>query len=93
VVVAAPRVLLDTNVWVSAVIYLAGAPARVLEAFQADRFVPGASRALFDGIHEVPYRTHIRRRWQLGDAEVASVLALLRTGQSRSFIGECLERL
>lgn len=75
---ASPRVLVDTNVWVSAVINMAGAPARVVDAFRAERFVPIASRALLDEIQEVLYRPRIRRRWGLGDAEVASILALLR---------------
>lgn len=74
---APPRVLVDTNVWVSAFINPAGAPARVIDAFMEDRFVPVTSRARSDEIHEVLHRPRIRRRWRLSDEELASVLALL----------------
>lgn len=75
---APPRVLVDTNVWVSAFINVAGAPAGVVEAFLADRFVPITSRALLEEIHEVLHRPQIRRRWRLRSGAVASVLALLQ---------------
>ncbi|MPZ15576.1 MAG: putative toxin-antitoxin system toxin component, PIN family [Chloroflexi bacterium] len=75
---APPRVLVDTNVWVSAFINPDGAPAQVVDAFLEDRFVPVTSRALSDGIHEVLRRPRISRRWGLSDEELASVLALLQ---------------
>lgn len=75
---APPRVLVDTNVWVSAFINPAGAPARVIDAFLEERFVPVTSRALADEIHEVLHRPRIRRRWGLADAELGRVLALLQ---------------
>ncbi|MBM2844000.1 MAG: putative toxin-antitoxin system toxin component, family [Anaerolineales bacterium] len=75
---ALPRVLVDTNVWVSAFINTPGQPARVIEAFLEDRFVPVTPRALADEIHEVLRRPRIRRRWRLSDEESATVLALLQ---------------
>lgn len=75
---APPRVLVDTNVWISAFINPAGAPAQVVDAFLEDRLVPVTSRALSDEIHEVLHRPRIRRRWAFSDDELASVLVLLQ---------------
>ena len=75
---ARPRVLVDTNVWISAFINVAGAPARVLDAFLADRFVPVVSDALLDEIREVLQRPRIRRRWQVSGDDVATALELLK---------------
>lgn len=55
-----------------------GAPAQVLDAFRADRFVPVLSDALLDEIQEVLHRPRIQRRWQLSGADVATVLGLLK---------------
>jgi len=71
-------VLVDTNVWISAFINVSGAPAQVLGAFLADRFIPVVSDALLEEIRDVLGRPRIRRRWQLRAADVASALALLQ---------------
>lgn len=71
------RVLVDTNVWISAFINASGAPAQVLAAFLAERFVPVVSDALLEEIRDVLDRPRIRRRWNLRAADVASVLVLL----------------
>lgn len=71
-------VLVDTNVWISAFINVHGAPARVLDAFQAGRFVPVVSPALIEEIREVLDRPRIRKRWELRRDDVASALALLQ---------------
>lgn len=72
-----PRVLVDTNVWVSAFITVDGAPARVLQAFRQGRFVPIISRELVDEIREVVDRPRIRRRSRFSADEIAEILALL----------------
>ena len=75
---ALPRVLVDTNVWISAFIAPHGAPARVLTALREGRFVPIVSQALLDEIQDVAYRPRIRRRRQFTDDDVTEALALLR---------------
>ena len=72
------RVFIDTNVWVSAFINADGAPARILEAFLAGRFVPVVSRVLLEEIDGVLRRPRIRRRLRLIEADLATILALLR---------------
>jgi putative PIN family toxin of toxin-antitoxin system len=56
-----PRVVIDTNVWISAFINAGGGPAKVLDAFWADRFVPVVAQELLDEIQAVLHRPRIRR--------------------------------
>jgi putative PIN family toxin of toxin-antitoxin system len=72
-----PRVLVDTNVWISFFINVAGAPAQVLDAFLAEQFVPVVSEELLDDIGEVLDRPRIRCRWRLRGEDVAAALTLL----------------
>jgi uncharacterized protein len=73
-----PRVLVDTNVWISAFINAAGAPARVLDAFLVEQFTPVVSDALLEEIRDMLHRPRIRRRWRLRADDVATALALLQ---------------
>ena len=83
------RVLVDTNVWVSAFINESGAPAQVLAGFMAGKFVPVVSDALLDEIREVLVRPRIRHRWHLRAADVADALILLEDRAIRAFpLGE-----
>jgi putative PIN family toxin of toxin-antitoxin system len=68
------RVLVDTNVWISAFIRADGAPAKVLQAFLDDRFVPVASRTLLEEIREVVDRPRIRRRCRFSGDELAFIM-------------------
>lgn len=72
------RVFVDTNVWVSAFINADGAPAKILEAFLAGQFVPVISQVLLEEIDGVVHRPRIRRRWRFTDADLATILTLLR---------------
>jgi putative PIN family toxin of toxin-antitoxin system len=47
------RVVVDTNVWVSALLNRDGYPAQVLSAFQARRFILVFSEPLLDKLTEV----------------------------------------
>jgi putative PIN family toxin of toxin-antitoxin system len=62
-----PRAFIDTNIWISAFINPAGAPAKVFEALYQDRFVPVVSQALLVEIESVARRPRIRQRIQLSD--------------------------
>jgi putative PIN family toxin of toxin-antitoxin system len=72
-----PKVVVDTNVWISAFISRTGPAHQVLEAFRADRFDPVISRALIEEIREVLIRARIRRRWQFSGDEIQVILARL----------------
>lgn len=73
-----PRVLVDTNVWVSALLNSQGAPARVLDAFREGRFVPVVCQELLQEIEAVLARPRIRRRYRVSRDQVRVILALLR---------------
>ena len=73
-----PRVLVDTNVWISAFINGAGTPAQVLDAFWEDRFAPVVSEPLLSEIQDVAYRPDVRRLCRFGDDILAAILARLR---------------
>lgn len=79
------RALIDTNVWISAFLNVSGAPAQVLAAFLAERFVPVVSDALLEEIRDVLDRPRIRRHWQLRAADVANAVALLEDRAIHAF--------
>jgi hypothetical protein len=70
------RVVVDTNVWVSALIRPAGAPGRVLAPLARRRDVPVASWALAAEIAAVLRRPRIRR-YGIGEEDVRDVLRVL----------------
>jgi putative PIN family toxin of toxin-antitoxin system len=56
------RAVIDTNVWVSAVLNPHGAPAQVFEAFRQARFLAIQSQPLMDELREVIARPRLMRR-------------------------------
>lgn len=74
-----PRAVVDTNVWVSAVLNPAGSPARILEAFASGRFDLVTSEPLLAELADVLRRPRIVRRYRIDEDEVTRLLALLRT--------------
>ena len=73
-----PRAVVDTNVWVSAVLNPAGPPAAVLDAFTSGRFVLVTSEPLLDEVRRVLGRPRLVRRYQIDPAEVEELVGLLR---------------
>ncbi len=68
------RAVIDTNVWVSALINPFGLPSRIVQAFRAQQFVPIASPLLVDEIREVVQRPRVRRKIALREEDVAQLL-------------------
>ena len=64
---AAPRAVLDTNVFVSGLINPHGFPAAIFQALRAKRFILVSSPAVNEEIIEVLNRPRIRDRYGLGD--------------------------
>jgi uncharacterized protein len=85
VIDAVPRVFIDTNVWISAFLNGAGAPARILAAFLSGLFVPVVSRALLDEIEDVLQRPRVHRRCRFTDEEIALILSELRDRAIEAF--------
>jgi putative PIN family toxin of toxin-antitoxin system len=71
------RVLLDTNVWVSAFINPHGRPAQIIEAWLDSQFQVVVSLVLLDELADVLARPRIRTRYGLDTAEIVEFLQLL----------------
>jgi putative PIN family toxin of toxin-antitoxin system len=70
-------VLIDTNVWVSALINPHGHPARLKDAWLDGRFQAVVSVALLDELADVLARPRIRDKYGLSEDDIAEFLRLL----------------
>jgi putative PIN family toxin of toxin-antitoxin system len=68
------RAFIDTNIWISAFINPSGPPAKVIDAFARDRFIPVVSQPFLHELQSVLERSHIRRRIRIADADIAATL-------------------
>jgi putative PIN family toxin of toxin-antitoxin system len=75
-------IVIDTNLWISALINARGAPARVLDAALAGRVRLILSDPLLAELHDVVRRGRIRRRIPLDDLELEGYLAAISRGSS-----------
>lgn len=76
------RVVVDTNVWVSAVLNPDGHPARLLDAFRQRRFTPVVSRPLIEELADVLQRPRLVRRFRVEKSAVQDLIELI---SARSF--------
>jgi putative PIN family toxin of toxin-antitoxin system len=72
------RAVVDANVWISALINHAGAPARVLVAFRKDRFTLVLSETLLDELAGVLARPRLALRFGITPAKALDLMAVLR---------------
>lgn len=72
------RVVVDTNVWVSALLNRSGPPALVLAALKARRFTLLASELLLAELAEVLTRPRIVRKYGITPDDVDELVTLLR---------------
>lgn len=71
------RVVIDTNVLVSAIIRPQGTTGQVLRQLQARRFDLLMSRITFDELVDVLFRPRLRAKYQLADTTLRPVLRLI----------------
>lgn len=71
------RAVVDTNVWVSALLNPRGHPALVLGALRNSRFVPILSQPLVEELIDVLGRSRIVDKYKLKPEEVAEYTALI----------------
>lgn len=71
------RAVVDTNVWVSALLNPTGAPARLLEVFVRGAFVAVLPEMVLHEIRDVLGRDRIRRRFALESVDVDGFVAML----------------
>lgn len=72
------RVVIDTNVWISAFINPLGPPARLIERAQQGEFALVLSDYLIDEIREVCQRERIRRRLRINPGDIDTLLERFR---------------
>jgi uncharacterized protein len=70
-------VLVDTNVWISALINPHGYPARLKDAWAQGKFEATVSIPLLDELAEVLARPRIRTKYGLDEQEISEFLRLL----------------
>ena len=75
---AAVRAVVDTNVWVSALLNPSGPPAAVRHALQQQRFVLVSSEPLLAELAEVLARPRFAQVYRVTRAEVIELVALVR---------------
>jgi hypothetical protein len=72
------RAVVDTNIWVSAVINPNGAPAQVLRAYREGRFTLITSENLLDEMREVLNRPRIANKYGIQAQDVDTLIDLRR---------------
>jgi uncharacterized protein len=72
------RAVIDTSIWVSAVLTPAGPPARIRTALRDERFVLISSEPLFDELAEILERPRFARRYGLTTRAATDLLDFLR---------------
>lgn len=73
----AMRVVLDANVFVSALISRKGTPARLLECWQEERFDVVVSSAILQELDRVLHYPRLQRRYHLPEEDIRRFLRLL----------------
>ena len=72
------RVVVDTNVWISALLNPAGHPARIRQALEEGRFSLVASEPILQELARVVGRPRLARRYPAGADDVERLVALTR---------------
>jgi putative PIN family toxin of toxin-antitoxin system len=75
---AVSRAVVDTNVWVSAVLNPNGAPARIKAALQAQAFTLVVSTPMLAELADVLMRPRITRKYGVTQHDVTELVVLLR---------------
>jgi putative PIN family toxin of toxin-antitoxin system len=71
------RAVIDTNVWISAILNPGGAPAAIRSALDAQRFTLVTSESLLNELREVLSRPRFARLSQVTPSEIDQLLAML----------------
>jgi hypothetical protein len=71
------RSVLDTNIWVSAILNPAGFPAEILKSFRQGDFLAVISEPIISEIAEVLSRPRIRNKYGVTEADFLELLILI----------------
>ncbi|CUU36176.1 MAG: putative toxin-antitoxin system toxin component, PIN family [Armatimonadetes bacterium] len=80
------RAVIETNVWVSAVLNPHGAPALVMEAFRKVQFLVMVSQPLLDELWQVLMRPRLMRRMSYHPDLVQELINLCRDPHDNMFL-------
>lgn len=72
-----PTVLIDTNVWISALINPSGLPARIKKAWVEHRFNVVVSPFMLEELAEVLIRPRIKEKYHLTRADITKFIRLI----------------
>jgi len=72
------RAVLDTNVFVSSLLNKNGAPARLLDAWRAGKYLPATSPPIIAEIKAVLESAHISKKYALASQDIRRLLDLLQ---------------
>ena len=73
----AVKAVIDTNVWVSALLNPHGFPARLLRGFKKDLFQIVVSEPMLEEIVEVLNRPRIRGKYGISEDEIKELMLLI----------------
>ena len=71
------RAVIDTNIWVSAILNPFGFPSRLRQSFSQGLFLPIISEPMFLELAEVLNRPRIKDKYGLADADIEELLILI----------------
>lgn len=81
----AVKAVIDTNIWVSALLNPSGYPAKLLKAFIAGRFELVVSEPLLVELADVLNRPRIKIKYGLDEADISEFLQLLEEQSEHVF--------
>jgi putative PIN family toxin of toxin-antitoxin system len=73
------RVVVDTNVWISALINPKGRPAEIIDAFANGHFSVVSSNELLAELKDVLQRPRMRSKYGIGQPEIEALDQLIRS--------------
>ena len=71
------RAVLDTNIWVSAILNPAGFPAEILKTFRQGDFLAVISEPIISEIADVLSRPRIKNKYGITEADILELLILI----------------
>lgn len=73
----AVRAVLDTNIWVSAILNPAGSPAEIIKSFRQGDFLTVISEPIIAEIADVLSRPRIKDKYGITEADILELLILI----------------
>jgi putative PIN family toxin of toxin-antitoxin system len=72
-----PRTVIDTNIWVSAILNPIEYPARLRKSFEEGDFLVIISEPMIDELVDVLYRPRIKNKYGITEADIRELIVLI----------------